>query len=59
MVPIADTAMQIAGIMEETGRQREAYKYVKIACKTYQAVYGNHRDNTIIAQWLKLQIEYT
>lgn len=49
MVPIADAAMQIAGIMEENGRLREAYKYVKIACKTYQAVYGDHRDNTIIA----------
>ena len=49
MVPIADAAMQIANIMEENGHLREAYKYVKIACKTYMTIYGDQRDNTIIA----------
>lgn len=37
----------------------EAYKYVKIASETYNREYGQASDNTIIADWLMLQIAYT
>ena len=45
--------------MEEQNRLNEAYKYVSIASETYSVVYGDASDNTIIAQWLKLQIAYS
>lgn len=51
--------MQVANIMEEQNRLNEAYGYIQIACQTYSEVYGDSCDNTIIAQWLKLQIAYT
>ena len=55
----ADAAMQIANILEEQNRLNEAYKYVEISSETYTEVYGAASDNTIIAQWIKLQIAYS
>lgn len=55
----ADAAMQVANILEDQNRLNEAYSYIQVACDTYREVYGDSSDNTIIAQWLKLQIAYT
>ena len=38
---------------------QEAYDFVSIARDKYKDIYGDASDNTIIAQWLKLQIAYT
>lgn len=57
-VLIADAAMQVAIIMEDQNRLKDAYKYVEIAHTTYREVYGDAKDNTIISHWLKLQIAY-
>jgi hypothetical protein len=58
-VLVADAAMQVANIMEEQNRMQEAYDFVSIARDKYKDIYGDASDNTIIAQWLKLQIAYT
>ena len=56
---IGDAAMQVENIMEEQNRLNDAKAYVEIAYKKYREVYGDSSDNTIIAQWLKLQIAYS
>lgn len=50
--------MQIANIMEEQNRLNEAFHYVQVASETYTQIYGISSENTIIANWLKLQIMY-
>ena len=59
LVLIADAAMKISNIMDESDIPKQAYKYVQTACDTFIEIYGNRSDNTILAQSLKLQIEYT
>jgi len=56
---IGDAAMQVANIMEEQNRLNDARHYVEIAYAKYKEVYGPSSDNTIIAQWLMLQIDYS
>lgn len=55
----ADLAMQVANIMEEQNRLQEALQFVTTAKNKYFDVYGSASDNSILAQWLKLQIEYS
>lgn len=56
---IGDVAMQVANIMEEQNRLNDAKYYVEIAYNKYKQVYKESSDNTIIAQWLMLQIVYS
>ena len=51
--------MQVANIMEEQNRLNDARHYVEIAYAKYKEVYSDSSDNTIIAQWLMLQIDYS
>jgi hypothetical protein len=54
LVLIADAAMKISNIMDESDIPKQAYKYVQTACETFIEIYGNRSDNTILAQSLKL-----
>jgi hypothetical protein len=51
--------MQVANLLEDENRLNEAYKYVKITSETYNREYGQSSDNTILADWLMLQISYS
>ena len=55
----ADAAIQVASLLEEQNRLGEAAKYVGIAYDKYLKVFQATGENTIIAQWLKLQIAYS
>ena len=55
---IADAALNIAEIMEEQGRMKEAFHYVTIAYDKYRKIYGSSSDSTILAHWLLLQLDY-
>lgn len=51
---LGDAAIQIANILEEQNRLKEAFFYSKVAYEKYKYVYGENSENTIIALWLML-----
>lgn len=47
----AEAAMNIAKLMQESKRIREAYKYAQVAAKTYQNCYSFENPTIILALW--------
>ena len=54
----AEAALNIANIMEEQKRLKDALEYAKTAAQTYQNVYNKDNANTIKVLWQKLTIMY-
>lgn len=46
---LGDAAIQIANILEEQNRLKEAFFYSQVAYEKYKNVYGENSENTIIA----------
>lgn len=54
----AEAALNIANIMEEQKRLKDALEYAKTAAQTYENVYNKDNANTIKVLWQKLTIMY-
>ena len=47
----AKSAMQVAGIQDEVGNYKEAYKFACLAAETFENVYGRYVEMTFTAKW--------
>jgi tetratricopeptide (TPR) repeat protein len=54
----AEAAINVAEVLEEEGKLREAYAYAKVAASTFSNVYSVENPTTIKALWQQLSISY-
>ena len=54
----AEAAMNVATILEEDGKVKEAFIYAKVAASTYTNVFSVENPTTIQALWQQLSISY-
>jgi hypothetical protein len=50
--------LNIANLLEEQKRLKEAYTYATIAARTYKTVYNKENANSIKILWQQLTIAY-
>lgn len=59
MVPLANAAHQLASILEDQRKFKEAFPYAKKAVELYVTIYGGSNEMYISSMWLAICISYS